>query len=87
VRRIIFGSKRYEVTGGWRKLHTGDVHNLYFSTNSVRMVRSGTVLWAGHVARMGVIINAYKIVFDRPEEKRPLGISGRRWEDNIKMGY
>jgi hypothetical protein len=45
--RRIFGSKRDEVTGGWRKLHNEELHNLYSSPKSRRM------RWAGHVARMG----------------------------------
>jgi hypothetical protein len=51
--RRIFGTKRDEVTGGWRKLHDEEVHNFYSSTSTFRMIRSRTIRWAGHVARMG----------------------------------
>jgi hypothetical protein len=50
VLRRIFGPKRDEVTGGWRKLHNEELHNLYSSPNIIRMIKSR---WAGHVARMG----------------------------------
>jgi hypothetical protein len=51
--RRIFGPKRDEVTGGWRKLHNGDLHNLYSSPSIMRMIKSRRMRWAGHVARMG----------------------------------
>jgi len=41
--------------------------------------------WAGHVARMGESRGVYRVLVGKPEEKRPLGRFGRRWEDNIKM--
>jgi hypothetical protein len=47
------GSKRDEVTGGWRKLHNEELHNLYSSPNIIRMIKSTWMRWAGHVARMG----------------------------------
>jgi hypothetical protein len=49
--RRIFGPKRDEVTGDWRKLHNEELHNLYSSPN--RMIKSRRMRWAGHVARMG----------------------------------
>jgi hypothetical protein len=51
--RIIFGMKRDEETGGWRKLHNEELHNLYSSPNIIRMMKSRMMRWAGHVARMG----------------------------------
>jgi hypothetical protein len=53
VLRKIFGLKRDEVMGGWRKLHNEEFHNLYSSPNIIRMIRSRRMSWAGHVARMG----------------------------------
>jgi hypothetical protein len=52
VLRGIFGRKVDEVTGGWRKLHDEELHNLYFSLNFVRIIKSRRMRWAGHVARM-----------------------------------
>jgi hypothetical protein len=53
VLRRIFGPKRDEVTGGCRKLHNEELHNLYSSPNIIRMIKSGRMRWAGHVVRMG----------------------------------
>jgi hypothetical protein len=53
VLRRIFGPKRDEVTGGWRKLHNVELHNLYFSPSKIRIIKSIRLRWAGHVARMG----------------------------------
>jgi hypothetical protein len=53
VLRIIFGPKRDEETGGWRKLHNGELHNLYSSPSIIRIIKSRRMRWAGHVARMG----------------------------------
>jgi hypothetical protein len=53
VLRRTFGSKRDEVTGGWRKLHNEELHNLYSSPSIIRIIKSRRVGWAGHVARMG----------------------------------
>jgi hypothetical protein len=53
VLRRIFGPKRDEVTGDWRKLHNEDLHNLYSSPNIIRMINSRRMRLAGHVARMG----------------------------------
>jgi hypothetical protein len=50
VLRRIFGPKRDEVTGDWRKLHNEELHNLYSSPNRIRMVKSRRMRWAGHVA-------------------------------------
>jgi hypothetical protein len=53
VLRRIFGPKRDEVTGKWRKLHSGELHNLHSSLNNIRRIKSRRMRWAGHVARMG----------------------------------
>jgi hypothetical protein len=52
VLRRIFGPKRDEVTGGWRKLHNEELHNLYSSPSIIRKIESRRMIWAGHVARM-----------------------------------
>jgi hypothetical protein len=53
VLRKIFGPKRDDVTGEWRKLHTEELHNLYSSSNFIRQIKSRRMWWAGNVARMG----------------------------------
>jgi hypothetical protein len=53
VLRRIFGPKRNEVVGGWRKLHNEGLHNLYASPSIIRMIKSRRMRWAGHVAQMG----------------------------------
>ncbi|KAJ4445002.1 hypothetical protein ANN_06801 [Periplaneta americana] len=85
VLRKIFGAKRDEVTGEWRKLHNTELHALYSSPDIIRNLKSRRLRWAGHVARMGESRNAYRVLVARPEGKRPLGRPRRRWEDNIKM--
>jgi hypothetical protein len=53
VLRRIFGAKRDGVTGGWRKLHNEELHNLYSSPSKIRIIKSKRMRWAGHVAGMG----------------------------------
>jgi hypothetical protein len=55
VLRRIFGPKRDEETGGWRKLHNEELHKLYSSSSIIRIIKSRRMRWAGHVARMGEI--------------------------------
>ncbi|KAJ4450395.1 hypothetical protein ANN_01819 [Periplaneta americana] len=83
--RKIFGAKRDEVTGEWRKLHNAELHALYSSPDIIRNIKSRRLRWAGHVARIGESRNAYTVLVERSEEKRPLRRPRRRWEDNIKM--
>jgi hypothetical protein len=85
VLRRIFGPKKDEVTGGWRKLHNEELHGLYSSPSIVRVIKTKRARWAGHVVRMGEVRGAYNILVGRPGERRPLGRPRRRWEDNIKM--
>ncbi|KAJ4435130.1 hypothetical protein ANN_23706 [Periplaneta americana] len=85
VLRKIFGAKRDEVTGEWRKLHSTELHALYSSPDIIRNIKSRRLRWAGDVARMGESRNAYRVLVGRPEGKKPLGRPRRRWEDNIKM--
>jgi hypothetical protein len=81
----VFGPKRDEVTGGWRKLRNEELHNLYSSPSIIRMIKSRRMRWVGHVERMGEKRNAYRILVGNPEGKRPLGRPRRRWVDNIIM--
>jgi hypothetical protein len=53
VLRRIFGPKRDEVTGGWKELHNEKLHNLYFSPNIIRIIKSRRMRFSGHVARVG----------------------------------
>ncbi|KAJ4437004.1 hypothetical protein ANN_17136 [Periplaneta americana] len=85
VLRKIFGAKRDEVTGEWRKLHKTELHALYSSPDIIRDIKSRRLRWAGHLTCMGESRNAYRVLIWRPEEKRSLGRPRRRWEDNIKM--
>jgi hypothetical protein len=77
----IFGSKRDEVMGGWRKLQNEELHNFYSSPSVIRTIKEDEI---GNVARMGKT-NGYRILVGKPEGKRPLGRPNRRWVDNIKM--
>jgi hypothetical protein len=85
VLRRIFGPKRDEVTGEWRKLHNGELFNLYSSADIIRQIKSRRTRWAGHVARMGEGRNLHRVLVGKPEGKRPLGRPRRRWEDGIKV--
>jgi hypothetical protein len=87
VLRRIFEPRRDEVTGEWRKLQNEELHNLYSSPNIIRMITSERIRWAGHIARMWEMRNAYRILVGKPEGKRPLGRPRRRWVDNIKIGF
>jgi hypothetical protein len=84
VLRKIFGPKREE-DGSWRLLHNDELHSLYSAPNTVRVIKSRKLKWAGHVARMGEGRGVYRVLVWRPEVKRPLGRPRRRWEDNIKL--
>ena len=83
--RRVFGPKRDEVTGEWRKLHNQELSDLYSLPNIVRVVKSRRMRWVGHVARMGEGRDVHRVLVGKPEGKRPLGRPRRRWEDNIKM--
>jgi hypothetical protein len=85
VLRRIFGHKREEVKGGWRKLHNKELCNFYSLPDIIMVIKSRILRWAGHVALMGVMRNVCKILFIKPEGKRPLEILRHKWENNIKM--
>jgi hypothetical protein len=73
------------VTGGWRKLHKEELRDLYSSPSIIRIIKSRRTRWAGHVARRGEKINAYRFLVGKPVGERPLGRPRRRWVANIKM--
>ena len=85
VLRGIFGPRRDEVTGEWRKLHNEELNDLYSSPNIVRVIKSRRMRWAGHVASMGERRGVYRVLVGKLEGKRQLGRPRHRWEDNIKM--
>jgi hypothetical protein len=85
VLRRIFGLKREEVTGEWRKLYNEELHNLYSFPDIMRQVKSRRMRWAGHVARLGEERKVYNVLVGKREGKRPLGRPRRRWEDGIRM--
>jgi hypothetical protein len=81
VLRRIFGPKRDEVTGEWRKLHSGELHILYSSPDIIRQIKSRRMRWAGLVARLGEGRNVYRVlVWESPRERDHLkdqGVDGR----------
>jgi hypothetical protein len=84
VLRRIFGPKRDEVTGEWRKVHNEELRDLYSSPNIIRIINSRRMRWMGHVARMEKR-NAYTLLVGKSEGKRPLERPRRRWVDYIRM--
>jgi hypothetical protein len=81
VLRRIFGPKREEVLGGWRRLHNEELHNSYASPNIIRVIKSRSIGWMDHIARLEEMRNAYNILVGKPEGKRPLGRHRRRRKD------
>jgi hypothetical protein len=80
VLRRIFGPKRDEVTGEWRRLHNKELYVLYSSPIIIRVMKSRRLRWAGHVACMGERRGAYRALVGKPEGRRPLerpGVDGR----------
>jgi hypothetical protein len=80
VPRRIFGPKRDEVTGEWRKLHNEELHNLYSSPSIIRIIRSRRMGWAEHLARMVARSNAYMILRDSQKERD-------HWEEQDLGGW
>jgi hypothetical protein len=83
--RRIFGPRRDDATGEWRKLHNEELNDLYFSLNIVWVIKSGRMRWAGYVVRRVERRGVCRVLVRKPDGKRPLGRPRRRWEDNIKM--
>jgi hypothetical protein len=79
VLRRVFGPKRDEVTGEWRKLHNEELNGMYCSSNIVRGIKSRRMRWTGHVARMGERKDIYSVLVGKPEGKRLLWRPRRKW--------
>ena len=84
VLRRIFGCKRDEVVGEWRKLHNEELNDLH-SLPIIRVIKSRRLKWAEHVALVGERRGAYRVLVGKPERKSQLRRHKHRWEDNIKM--
>jgi hypothetical protein len=87
VLRGIFGPKGDEVTGEWRKLHNGELHDLCSLPNIIRQIKSRRMRWVGHVAHMGEGRNLYRVLVGKPKGKKTFERPRRRWEDGIKMDH
>jgi hypothetical protein len=85
VLRNIFGPKRDEVTGEWKKLHNEELTRLYPLPNRIRVIKSKRMRWARHVSRKGKRKGAYRVLVGKPERKTLLGRPRLRWEDNNKI--
>jgi hypothetical protein len=83
--RRIFGLKRNEVMGEWRKLHNKELRDLYSSSSIIRIIKSRRMRWAGHLARTGVKRKAYRLLMGKPEGKMLLGKPRCGWMVNIRM--
>jgi hypothetical protein len=81
VLRWIFGTKRDEITGEWRKLHNEELHVLYSSPNIIRQIKWRRMRWARHVARRGEERKMYRVLVGKPEGRRDhledQGVDGR----------
>jgi hypothetical protein len=77
--RRIFGPKRDEVTGEWRRLRNEELNDLYSSPNIIRVNKSRRMRWVGQVARIGEKRGACRILVGRTEGRRPLGRPKHRW--------
>ena len=85
VLRRIFGPRKDEVTGEWRRLHNEELNDLYSSPNILRVIKSRRMRWAGHVTRMGEENGVYRVLVGKREGRSPLGKPRRRWAVNIRM--
>jgi hypothetical protein len=80
----IFGPRRDEVTGDWRRLQNEGLHDMYCSPYIIRAIISRRMRWVGHVARAMEKRGVYRVLVGKPEGKRPPGRPRRRWDDDIK---
>jgi hypothetical protein len=82
----MIGPKRYEVKEEWRKLHTEELNNVYYSPNIVWVIKSRRMRWTGHVASMVEEKRGeYRVLVRKPEGRSPFGRPRCRWENNIKI--
>jgi len=82
--RRIFGPRRDEVTGEWRRFQNEELNDLYSSPNIVRVIKSRKMRWPGRVTRMGEERGVYRVLVGKPEGKRPMGRPRLRWVNNIR---
>ena len=82
---IIFGPRRDEITGEWRRLHNEGLNDLYSSLNIVWVTKSRRMCWVGHVALMGKEKRVYRDLVGKADGRRPLGRPRLRWVNNIRM--
>jgi hypothetical protein len=85
VLRRIFGPKRDEVTGEWRKLHNEELNYLYSSSTIMWVIKSRRMIWVEHVAHMGEGIGVCRVLVGKPEGKRPFGRPRLRREDHNQV--
>jgi hypothetical protein len=78
VLRRIFGPRRDEVRGDWRRLHNEELNDLCSSPNIVQVIKWRRIRWAGHVTRMSEERGVYRVLVGKPEGKRSLGRPRRR---------
>ena len=76
-----FGSERDEVSRKWRRLHMEELRDLYYSLHINRVIK-----WTEHAASVGKWRDACRVVVEKPQGKRPLGRSRRRWDYNVNAG-
>jgi hypothetical protein len=84
-RESTFRPKWDEVTGDWRKMYNGELHNLFWSPNIIRHTKLRRMRWAWHVARTTVEGKVHKVMVGKPEGENSLGRARRRWEEGVKM--
>ena len=80
--RRIFGPKRDDVTGKWRRLHNKELYTPSSSSNIIRVIKLIRLRWAEHVACVGERRSPYRFLVEKPEERRPLGRRKPRWENS-----
>jgi len=85
VLRRIFGPRRDEVTGEWRRLHNKELNDLYSSPNIVWVIKSRRMRWAGNVAHMGEERGVYRVLLGKLDGRKQVGRPRHRWVDNIRM--
>ena len=85
VLRRIFGPRRGEAMGEWKRLHNEELNDLYSSPNIVWVIKSRRMRWVGYMARMGEKRGVYRVLVGKPEGKKTLGRPRCRWVDNIRL--